>query len=98
MTNKAVSTTKAPDATRPNSGLRVVVLAVVLIVPLLLSGIWPILLFSHFGQSHQDKRILFPGKFVADKPKALTQRAQRKNAEGATTSSATFAKPPRPLR
>jgi len=52
MTSKAVSTAKAPDATRPNSGLRVVVFAVVLIVPLLLSGIWPIFLFSHFEPSH----------------------------------------------
>ena len=53
MTSKAVSTTKAPEDTRPKSGLRVVVLSVVLIVPLLLSGIWPILLFSHFGPSHR---------------------------------------------
>ena len=53
MTSKAVSTAKAPDATRPNSGLRVVVFAVVLIVPLLLSGIWPILLFSHFEPLHR---------------------------------------------
>ena len=73
MTSKAVSTTKAPEDTRPKSGLRVVVfpvvLPVVLIVPLLLSGIWPILLFSHFEPPHQGKRILFPGKFVADSPK-----------------------------
>ena len=53
MTSKAVSTTNAPEATRPKSGLRVVVFAVVLIVPLLLSGIWPILLFSHFEPLHR---------------------------------------------
>ena len=33
----------------------------------------------------QDIRILFPGKFVADSQKALTQRAQRKDAKAATT-------------
>ena len=99
MTNKAVSTTKAPDATRPNSGLRVVVLAVVLIVPLLLSGIWPILLFSHFEPPHQGKRILFPGKSVADRQKALTQRAQRRGAKDATVAVAKLeALPLRTLR
>jgi len=50
------------------------------------------------GRCIQGKRILFPGKLVADRQKSLNAEGAEENAKAATAPSATFAKPPRPLR